>query len=200
MARLPKKSCYVVELSVGPGGSRWAELHAYSQPAHVRWVIEQFCKNPGGMSAYHAIWYGAVLGVWTIQGGEVTVFLDLHPLLRAGLDGKPTVALDDNKGCLRLVREGRPEVDEDEDEESDDEDYDDADFDTYERMVLTFDWKVIAARLPALEPPLLAPGEQTTTVRAKKAGLPKGTYLQLERSVSFGSRDVECGNDLPGPS
>lgn len=92
-----EKSCYVVETSVGPGGARWAELHAYTDLRHVRHCIDRFCHNGGGDPAYLGIHYGATLSVWTIQRGVVTDFLDLHPFIEVKLGDQPAVKLDDNE-------------------------------------------------------------------------------------------------------
>ncbi|MFT3770998.1 MAG: hypothetical protein QM820_36740 [Minicystis sp.] len=204
------KSTYVVELSVGPGGSRWAELHAYADPAHVRWVIERFCKNLGGMSAYHAIWYGAILGVWTLQRGEVTSFVDLHAFLTVELPGKGTAKLDDREGCLRLVLERRKEIhlaeranaedgDDEEEDEYGDEDFDDVDLQTYEEMVLKADWSAVAAELSPLDPPLLASGERTAVAIADRWKMQRRSYLFLGHTIRFGSYDEEAGATLAGP-
>lgn len=184
------KSCYVLELSVGPGGSRWAELHTYSDPGHLRAILERFCRNPDGFSAYHAIWYGAVLGVWVVQLGKTTAFIDLHPFIRARLGDKPPQTLDDKEGCLGLVIEARSEKD-------DDDDFQDGDIETYAQMKLEADWTAVAARLPALEAPLLSPRQQTRIVTTIEA--PAEAYFPNEEALEFGSYDPENLEAIAGP-
>jgi hypothetical protein len=208
MTSPPKKSCYVVELSVSPGGSRWAELHAYTEPAHLRAMIERFCENDGGMSAYYSIWYGAVLGVWTLQHGEVAAFLDLHPHIRARIGDWTAVPLADEEGCRRLmvkwrrVQGGDPDEEDGEDDSGLDDDLlrafiDEGDDEAYEQVKFEADWGAIAARLPALDPPLLGPRESTAVARGKAAPGPDDTSLYAE--VRFGSYHGETGERLDGP-
>jgi len=201
MASSEDKSCYVLELSVGPGGSRWAELHAYTDKAHIRAWIDVFCQNDGGLSAYHAIWYGATLGVWTIQRGEVVDFIDLHPLIRARLPGGESAPLVEEDQVNAMVRQARKaQLDEErekqgDDEEFDEDDYEDTDFDTFERLEMECDWSAVEKRLAPLEPPLLAPGQKAKARRNKKFGV--SSYL--ERAVRFGSYDEEAGTELEPP-
>jgi len=205
MGNPQKKSCYVVEMSVGPGGSRWAELHAYTELAHVRWAIDRLCQNDCGTAAYHAISYGATVGIWTIQRGEVAAFLDLHPFIAAELEGKPAAKLSDHDGCMRILVERRKELsredgDDEDEEELEEEEILDIDLEIYEEMALTADWEAIASRLPPLEEPLLGPGERACQDNPR--GIPEpheGTYFYLDENIRFGSYDVENGDVLDGP-
>ncbi|MBL9106173.1 MAG: hypothetical protein JNL82_34945 [Myxococcales bacterium] len=155
------RSCYVLELSVEPGGSRWAELHAYTDPRHLHALLTEFCSNPGGISAYHAIIYGARLGVWIVQRGEVARFVDLHPHITARLGRAGPVALTDTRGLRELtgpIDDGYEE-------------------DLPERIELGVAWPDVAAALPALEEPRLAPGERTPIRHAGRR--PRGAYLGI---------------------
>lgn len=197
MAKIPDRSAYILELSVQPGGSRWAEVHVYSKLEHIRAWLEQFCKNDS-MAAYHAIWYGATLAIWVVQKGEVVQFVDLHHYIRAKLDDHESILIADQDACLELVRKARPareDDDEDEDEEEDD-DWDDDDIDTLDRVKLELSWIEISAQLPALEPPLLKPGQEIRIKHKKKPLV--DTYV--ESGVhSYGSYDHEGGVNLDPP-
>jgi hypothetical protein len=202
MALTVDRSCYVLELSVGPGGSRWAELHAYSDPDHIQAWLESFCNNDSGMSAYHGIWYGATLGIWIVQRGDVVDFIDVHPFIhaRAG-EGGASAPLSDTKACMKVVREavkgpGKAAGEAHDEDEEDDED-DDFDWDDYERVTLVLDWEAIAARLPPLKPPLLLPGQRTKTRHPKKKWK-VDTYFEGD-SILFGSYDEEAGEKLDPP-
>lgn len=196
-------SCYVLELSVSPGGSRWAELHAYSDPAHIRACLEDFCSNGAGTSAYHAIWYGATLGVWVVQAGDVVDFIDVYPSIDVRLGDRGPVPLCDDDATRKLLVEERvrrvnaeragQELDEDDDTDDDiaNEHYNDVDMDIYEAMELSLDWARVAARLPALTPPLLDPGARTHLRFAPS--LPSRGYLAHKSVIKFGSRDQESG-------
>ncbi|MDI1478183.1 hypothetical protein [Polyangium sp. y55x31] len=208
MAPPQDRSCYVLELSVGPGGSRWAELHTYTSLDHLRACLDVFLENGGGTSAYHAIYYGATLGVWTVQGGDVVGFVDLHPFIQVRHLDKPPVALTDEAGTSALVYARRKELYEKDREGADAEDeedeipgpneWDDSDLITYEEMTMAVDWSGVLARLPALEPPLLAPGERAKVRYDRWTKSPRAMYAS-NKSVRFGSHDVEGGEKLDPP-
>jgi hypothetical protein len=190
----------VLELSVQPGGSRWAELHVYSDPAHIRAWLEVFCDNDGGISAYHAIWYGATLGIWVVQRGDVVQFIDVYPHVSARLGAAPPVPLADDSGCRTLGRAWRKsEAEEDESEivEQDDDEYDEEDFDTYAAMKLELDWEAIARQLPPLMEPRIMPGQKTPIRRSKP--LPEVASYLRPGSIAFGSYDHEAGEKLDPP-
>ena len=204
MAPSQERSCYVLELSVQPGGSRWAELHAYSRLDHIRACLDVFLENGGGTSAYHAIGYGATLGIWTVQRGDVVNFVDLYDFIQVRHRDKPPVSLADDKALRALVYARRLEFYAEEGEEVDAEeipdadDWDDYDLTTYEEMTLELDWSAVTARLAPLEPPLLAPGERTMARYDPGKKKPRYMYAQ-SRSVRFGSYEVENGERLEPP-
>ncbi|UQA60338.1 hypothetical protein [Polyangium aurulentum] len=200
MPRLADRSCYVLELSVQPGGSRWAETHTYSDPAHIRAWLEVFCSNDSGFSAYHAIWYGATLGIWIVQAGDVVDFIDVYPHIFARLGDAPPVPLADDAGCRTLVRAWRKsdaEEEGNEEVEQDDDEYDDEDFATYESMKLELDWEAIASKLPPLVEPRIMPG-QATRIRLSKTLPEVASYLE-DDSIEFGSYEHESGEELEPP-
>ncbi len=176
------RSCLVLELSVQPGGSRWAELHAYTDPSHIRACLEVFCDDPCGLSAYHAIYYGARLGIWVIQAGEVSTFIDLHPFILARLPGGDAVPVRERAALLAMAGVG-------EDEELDS-------FDAFEDFTLTANWPAVLERLPKLREPRLEPGEHTS-VRFSDAR-PGDTYLNAF-GVTFGSLEAESGERIDPP-
>lgn len=192
--KIPDRSAYILELSVQPGGSRWAEVHVYSKLEHIRAWLEEFCKNDS-MSAYHAIWYGATLAIWVVQKGQVVQCIDLHPHIKASLMGSAPIPIADEEGCLELIRNAR-QKDEEADEGEEDDDWDDDDIDILDQMKLEFSWVEISAQLPALEPPLVQPGQR---IRIKHKKKPKmATYVE-NGAFSFGSYDHEGGADLDPP-
>ncbi|MBZ5715328.1 hypothetical protein [Nannocystis pusilla] len=185
------RSCYVLELSVQPGGSRWAELHVYSEVQHVRACIDQFVANDDGLSTFHAVWYGATLGVWLVQRGEVVEFVDLEPHLGARIDGGDWVPLSQAQA---LAIAARPR---DEDDEEEEDDRSPAELAAHDRMELRIDWEAVAARLPALESPQLRPGQRTTVTFRSDPGV--DSYLDDGGEVRFGSWELEGGDALPPP-
>lgn len=196
------KSTYVLETSVGPGGSRWAEIHAYTSRDHIKACLTAFCKNDQ-MQAYHAIWYGAVLVIYTIQRGAVVACLDLHPHLFARLDDTGPLPLTETKTLCALVRARRPQSSEapapaDEDEELDPlDDWDDSDVATFDSVELSFDWPAIERQLAALSEPLLGP-EESMRIELK-IKLPEDAYLYLSKTLEYGSEDREAGERIAPP-
>jgi len=199
VAKIPDRSAYILELSVQPGGSRWAEVHVYSKLEHIRAWLEVFCKNDT-MGAYHAIWYGVTLAIWVVQKGEVVQCIDLYDYIKASLDGSEAMPIADRDGCLALVRNARAanktEEDEEDAEEAGDFDWDDEDIDTLERMKLEFSWVEISAQLPPLEPPLVQPGQKIRIKHKKKPKL--DTYVE-NGAFSYGSYDHEAGSEIDPP-
>lgn len=175
---VPGKSCYVLELSVQPGGSRWAELHAYTEPGHLKLWLEAFCRNET-MGAYHAMLYGATLGLWVVQRGVVARFIDLHPHIRAHLPEDGGVVQLDQKEKLEEIASAQAE----------------SDFDYYDRVRLEPFWDAIELKLPALEAPLLISGGETEVKNPYAVTI--DTYL--EDHVTFGSYDAEAGETLDPP-
>lgn len=200
-------SCYVLELSVSPGGSRWAELHAYSDPAHIQACLAGFCANSSGFGAYHAIWYGATLGVWVIQAGTVVDFIDVYPSITVQLGEQAPVpvrgeaaralVIAERVRRIQAERAGKPPEDGEDDEHIASEDYHDVDTDIYEAMKLHLDWTAVGSRLPPLTPPLLGPGDRTH-VRFNAPPTTRG-YLVGKDVIKFGSREQESGDVIDPP-
>lgn len=195
------KSTYVLETSVGSGGSRWAEIHAYNSRDHIKACLQAFCANEQ-MQAYHAIWYGAVLAIYTIQRGAVVTCLDLHQHLFARLDETGPLPLTETKTICALVRARRPKSDEPppaDDEEIDPlDDWDDSDVATFDSVQLTFDWPAIERQLDPLQDPLLGPSESTRI--ELKIKLPEDAYLYSSKTLEYGSEDREAGERIDPPS
>lgn len=195
------KSTYVLETSVGPGGSRWAEIHAYTSRDHIKACLTAFCANEQ-MQAYHAIWYGAVLAIYTIQRGAVVTWLDLHPHLYARLDDKGPLPLTETKTICALVRARRPkssDAPEVEEEELDPlDDWDDSDVATFDSVELSFDWPAIERQLAPLQDPLLGPSESTRI--ELKIKQPDDAYLYSSKTLEYGSEDREAGERIDPPA
>lgn len=183
------RSCYVLELSVQPGGSRWAELHTYTNPSEIGAWLRGFCRNEQGLAAYHAIWYGATLAVWVVQRGEVVQQLDVHPFIRVRHPEEHAewVQLDDDRRLLEMMLRLTGE----EQEEGEDQlEMRDVEYERYEELQMNLDWDPLAALLPPLQEPLLAPAETTPVRHREKPRI--ATYLR--REVTHGSVELEGGD------
>jgi len=195
VVKIPDRSAYILELSVQPGGSRWAEEHVYAKLEHIRAVLEAFCKNDS-MAAYHAIWYGTTLAIWVVQKGLVVQYVDLHPHIQARLDDFPPLAITDREGCLELIRKCRNRQGPNAHNDADDDDWFDEDIEALQRMRLECAWLEVAPQLPELEPPLVQPGQKIRIKHKKKPKLP--TYVETGVHL-YGSYDHEAGIDLVPP-
>src|SRR5579863_4983219 len=176
------KSCYILELSVQPGGARWAELHAYTDAGHIRLCLERWCRDEERMPAYLSIVYGATLMIWVVERGVVTAGIDLHDHIRASFDGKSAPLSDE--AALEPVR-ARAEADDATGEMP------------LAGVTLSLLWDDIEVKLPSLVAPLLEPGAATRIDRS--AVRRDDTYLDAEGIIRFGSFEVENGDMLDPP-
>jgi len=173
------KSCYILELSVEPGGARRGDLYAYSQWPDLRRSIEHEFLNTDpmfvAMAADLAVFYGETIGIWVIDGGRAESFVDLHPFLRARVEGSRAVALDDEEGLEQLAP---PDG-----------------FVT--KAEFEIDWDGIREALPPLAGRLLAAGEWTA-IEWDRSRFDFPTYLSITDALGFGHTDAENGDaDTP---
>lgn len=179
--RSSRRSCYVYELSIRPGGWRWAELHAYADPDHIRRVVERFGRNENGYAGGLVVWGDATFGIWVVQRGVATRFIELRAFMSLRVGRKKPVPLADASAVTGLVGPA-------------DAEYDD---DLAQQIRLGVEWDRLLAQLPALAAPELAPGE-FTPVRARTRW-PVPTYLRSSDGVFFGSTDAESGYRIKPP-
>lgn len=175
-------SAFILELSVGPGGSRWAETHTWTEPWQLRAILERFCENDDNLAAYHSISYGATLGIWIVQQGRLIDFIDLHPFILVTVEGqrRPLAEfLADTEAHSSFL---------------------DAHEDGWlEDVELTLFWDPIEERLPKLLAPVLEPEDELEFVSAKLPTAPSETYLDFANPLVLGSREHESGEDLEPP-
>lgn len=191
-----RKSAYVLEASVAPGGSRWAEFHVYTELAHIEACLRRLCENKSA-EAYHAIWYGAELWIHVVQRGEAVFRLDLHEHMFAKLGERGPHRLDESEALTKMITQTLADegaIDEGELGEDGEalsiEELDD--WEIFDRIELFADWPSIAARLPTLEPPLLQPGERTwNDLRFGSEDIEAGALLDPPPGVDVGERDED---------
>lgn len=175
-------SAYILELSVGPGGSRWAETHTWTEPWQLKLILEEFCSNDDNLAAYHCISYGATLAIWVVQQGHLVDFIDLHPYLLVTLpDGKrPLGEFRADEPALNAFLDGRED-------------------DWLEDVELTLFWDPIEERLPKLRAPVLQPGESVEFEGTPPPTAPKDSYLSFANPLTLGSIEHESGEELEPP-
>ncbi|MFO0738395.1 MAG: hypothetical protein U0270_21050 [Labilithrix sp.] len=77
----PQPSCYIVELSVDPGGARRGDVYVYSRVEHVRRIVEQEFQSsdPDLTSLAHSLLrYGERTLVWPVNRGVLGEPVDLQ--------------------------------------------------------------------------------------------------------------------------
>ncbi|GAA2422375.1 hypothetical protein GCM10010191_37670 [Actinomadura vinacea] len=82
---MDEPSCYLLEFSVGPGGSRLGDVYAASDLAALRETFEgRWGDGYDHVIPYQLMWYGAVLHLWVVQKGRIVEGFVLRPYLRSG--------------------------------------------------------------------------------------------------------------------
>src|SRR5262245_80752 len=90
------KSCYILELSVVPGGARRGERFVYRSLEHIhRCLAWEFLGDPVSRfaAAMLAIGYGETIRLWIVQRGVVTAAIDLDDFLRVTVGRKGPLTL-----------------------------------------------------------------------------------------------------------
>lgn len=77
------KSCYILEFSVQPGAARHAEVYVYETLDALRHRVNQaVLGEPASVAEAFVASYllsDPTFGVWVVQRGQVTRFVDLRP-------------------------------------------------------------------------------------------------------------------------
>ena len=176
------KSCYILELSVTPGGARRGDLFTYNRPAHVRRCLEHEFHSPDpqnlAYTAALAAGHRETIVVWVVEAGKLVRAIDLHPYIRIRLDDDPAIPIADarerDEGWKdRLAGGGR--------------------------IAFEIDWDSISAETPALHGEPLRPGEQLDLEVDEDVIAPFDSYLEIAETVRYGYEDLEGGEPgLPG--
>lgn len=175
-------SAYILELSVPPGGSAWAETHTWTEPWQLRLILEEFCANDDNLAAYHCLTQRATLGVWVVQRGHLVDFVDLHPyvLVETPAGARPLGELKADEAALAPLLDGP----------------DDA---WLEAVRLSLAWDALEERLPTLSSPLLQPDEAIAFEAAPPPTAPRATWLSFVNPMTLGSMEHESGEALEPP-
>jgi hypothetical protein len=171
-----KRSFYLLEMSVPPGAFRQAELHTYSDLDLIRRVLESWADScsDGGDIVFAS---GATLGIWVVQLGKVTAYIDLrdHVFVKDGSNSRVSIS---SEAVLEAVANA-------------------SDWVELARFELSLEWEAIRPLVPPLQAPLLEPGRTVRLRRPKKLG-PPDSYLPGVTRI--GSIDEETGeNPAPFP-
>jgi hypothetical protein len=160
-------SCYLLELSVEPGGARRCDVFAYNRPEHIRQCLEQeFLGSDADateMAAYLAVWYGETIKVSTVQDGSVVSTVDLRPFIRVRIGDGPLVPLATSKPYKDTWPGDGGEP-------------------LGQPVRFELDWPAIRETLPVLTGTTFMPGEEDVI-----AG----------EELRYGRNDLENGDDAP---
>jgi hypothetical protein len=86
-------SCYVLELSVDPGGMRKSDYYVYKTlPEIKRSLCKDFLSPMFGV--YAAIWYGERITLHIVVDGDCVDSIDLHPCISFKINTLPYVEFD----------------------------------------------------------------------------------------------------------
>lgn len=154
-------STYVIQLSVGEfGGMPWTEHHVFSELSRVREALEAFSTAPLERRE-HAFWSDATLGVWVVQLGHVTGFVNLSEYFSTTINDQrvtlPEVRASESIDVDELLEEGV-------------------------ELPLRLDWPRLETRLPKLMEPLL---QSTETLRF--VGPVEDEWLACTKGAPYGS-------------
>jgi hypothetical protein len=175
-------SAYVLELSARPGGARWAETHTWTEPWQLRMLLDEFCANDDNLAAYHCLAAAATLGIWVVQQGELTRFIDLQPFIfvKQPEGARSLAELFADPETLNALLDAH-----------DDEWLEDVELELF--------WDAIEDQLPALVAPVLQPDEQAPVELVFPPGAPKDSYLSFATPLTLGSVEHESGEELEPP-
>jgi hypothetical protein len=191
-------STYVLELSVGPGAWRWAEVHTYPDTARIRLALERFCSERSlSGCVYLDLFHDAILGIWTVQKGALASFLELRPFLTIA---HPTI------GAGRWADEDLRRAF----ESLSADDAEDLALSSVDELVdlveVGLDWKAIEDILPRLDPPLLTSDgahgggvlhvPDDLTREASYVAPPKAARPEFVAELEWGSQDKEGDLDF----
>lgn len=174
------KSCYVLELSVAPGGARRGDLFTYSRMVHIRRCLEQELLGPDpadrAYAASLAAGHGETIALWVVEGGKLIRGIDFCPHIRIRVGDDPPIplpeALSRDDAWKDRLSDGA-------------------------RIAFEIDWRAIAAEVPALRGDPLRPGEVLELDADEDALAPFDSYLEIAEEIRYGYEDLEGGEPAP---
>lgn len=190
------RSCYILEISCGPGATPLGELFVYPELDHIRACLDQTVlsdEEPAGRM-YREVLTDATLHLWVVQEGILAQGTDLRPFLRGPDQAAPGP---DFRGWLITLLEGF--------EPADDEGLDDAHVVSFTDQPvaahapgwLTIDWPAVAAISPALRGRRVGPGGVRVRVDGAHPDPDVDTYLEHGEFLFHGFTDLSGGGDEP---
>jgi hypothetical protein len=173
------KSCYVLELSVVPGGARRADLFTYNRLVHVRRCLEQEFFPPDVADRVYAAALagsGETIVLWVVEGGRLVRGLDLHRHIRVRVGDDPPILLTEAEAREGVWKDRLADG---------------------AAVSFVVDWDAIAAETPALHGDPLRPGEVLDLELDDDVIAPFDSYLEIVEELRYGYDDVEFGEMAP---
>ena len=166
-----KRDCYVLELSVQPGGARWAELHTYTLKENILSIFRDFVEN-NEMAVFFTVQCEATLKIWVVRNGEVDDDVNLVSYLRIQTEDNGEFDADD-PDLYDLLEDTDTAAD---------------------ASKIRVDWTELTKDIPELNPEnRFKPGEEMTLT---DTGTGFNSYLDESIILKIGSYEVESVGDF----
>lgn len=181
-SRSGKRSCYVLERSIQPGGARRGELIVCADLRVIRRALERELLTESGEErglAATLLLSGQRITLWVIEAGRLVDGVDLRPAITLAIadGGRRSIpaAIDALRGGeLPSLHDLDPDA-----------------------LRFELDWDAITQQVPALRGTVLARGEALARELAGDAILGEGSYLAGMKTLRLGVYDREHGPDGP---
>jgi len=173
-------SCYILEVSVEPGGARRGTAFVYNSLAHIRKCLEQefLAEHPDERAgvASLAVCYGETIALWVVEEGRVVSVVDLRPFI--------SVRVRDEPACPLMEAVHRDNAWQDQ---------------LSDGNVFRFelDWDSVVRATPPLRGSKLGPGESLELQEVDPSLVVFPSYIGITGEVNYGYNDVEGGEDAP---
>lgn len=178
------RSCYILEISCGPGATPLGELYAYPELDHIRACLDQTVLNPTGGIYRYIVAGSGTLYLWVVQEGILTQGTDLRAFLRGPNGFAPEGNVRD--WLWDLLRSFEPEFDDDVETDQ-----------PVATNWLTIDWPAVAAETPQLRGRRVGPGGVRVRVDGRHPDPDVDTYLEHGEFLTHGFNDLSSFSDRP---
>lgn len=175
MNQTVKKDCFILEMSVSPGGWRWAEMHTYTKKENIFSILNLYLN---GEMCIPSLGYGVWLYLYVIENGTIIEYIDLHDYLQVKFSGY-SLEKTNSQAFYDIMEELG--------------DFDDSELPEHE---ILFDWDALKQRLHAFSctNPLKIEEEITKEIKSNLK-LPN-SYISIMSTFEIGSLEAEIGESF----
>lgn len=178
-----KKSCYILEMSVQPGGSRKGEFFVYKTWKEIKHTLQkqlQIDRNCICDNAYHFGWYDQTAAIWVFEHGQLVKYIDLRPFITLSIFGC-TFTVDQRNQHHDIIDENYEKLS-----------WNIMDYDTITPK-FSVNWDTIEAKLPTLIEPILEMEEEFIFQDNVDIDCSFDTYMKFSQGdkLNYGYQDME---------